>query len=258
MKILRSGLIGGKCTVGVLVVFAVFWVGSVVGEDRPGTDEHRPARELMVRSQIAGNLFGREPVRDEAVLEAMRRVPRHLFVPEAMRRNAYRDTPLPIGFGQTISQPYIVGFMTEALGVDADDVVLEVGTGSGYQAAVLGEIVKRVYSIEIVEPLGKRSAALLKKLGYDNVTVKVGDGYKGWPEHGPFDAIIVTAAPDHVPAPLVEQLKVGGRMVIPVGPEGATQRLLVIEKGKDGKVSRREVMLVRFVPLTREESEDTR
>lgn len=213
-------------------------------------DPYQTVRERMVRVQIGGTLFGRTPVKDARVLDAMREVPRHEFVPESLKARAYEDTPLPIGHDQTISQPYIVGFMTEALRVDEDDIVLEVGTGSGYQAAVLSKLVKQVYSIEIVPALGVESAAVLKTLGHDNVEVRVGDGYLGWPEHAPFDAIIVTAAPDHIPEPLIEQLKPGGRLVIPVGPENATQTLLVIEKDEDGALSRTELMLVRFVPLT--------
>ena len=215
-------------------------------------DETRVARESMVRIQIAGSLFGRTPITDEAVLEAMRTVPRHKFVPPAVAGSAYADRPLPIGHAQTISQPYIVAYMTEALRPKPGDIILEVGTGSGYQAAVLGEIVAEVYSIEIVPELGEAAGALLHKLGYENVHVRVGDGYLGWPEHAPFDGIIVTAAPDHIPQPLIEQLKPGGRLVIPVGPEHQTQTLLVIEKQRDGSITREEKMLVRFVPLTGE------
>lgn len=215
-------------------------------------DEYEAARKRMVRVHIGGDLFGRIPVKDKAVLAAMGKVPRHEFVPEGLRHKAYRDEPLPIGSGQTISQPYIVAFMTEALHLKADDVVLEIGTGSGYQAAVLGEMARQVYSIEIVPELGKRSGKLLSKLGYEHVEVRVGDGYLGWPEHAPFDGIIVTAAPDHIPQPLIDQLKPGGRLVIPVGPERETQTLLVIEKQLDGRLVRTELMLVRFVPFTGE------
>jgi protein-L-isoaspartate(D-aspartate) O-methyltransferase len=204
-----------------------------------------PERAAMVANQIAAR-----GVRNAAVLEAMRAVPRHLFVPPAARDRAYDDRPLPIGHEQTISQPFIVAYMSEALDVSSRHRVLEVGTGSGYQTAVLGRLARQVFSIEIVPELGSRAAALLGELGYHNVVVKVGDGYLGWPEHAPFDRIIVTAAPDHVPQPLVQQLAVGGRMVIPVGPQGGPQELLVVEKGATGVVHRRTIPVV-FVPLTR-------
>jgi protein-L-isoaspartate(D-aspartate) O-methyltransferase len=184
------------------------------------------------------------------VLEVMGKVARHEFVPPAQRRAAYRNRPLSIGSGQTISQPLIVALMTSLLAPKASDTVLEIGTGSGYQAAVLGELVKDVYSIEIVEGLGLSAAATLKRLNYANVHTRIGDGYKGWPEHAPFDSIIVTAAPDHVPPDLIGQLKPGGRLVIPVGR--LTQDLLVITKNEDGTTTRKEVVPVRFVPLTRE------
>jgi protein-L-isoaspartate(D-aspartate) O-methyltransferase len=184
------------------------------------------------------------------VLEAMGKVARHEFVPPAQRYAAYRNRPLSIGSGQTISQPLIVALMTSLLAPKAGDTVLEIGTGSGYQAAVLGELVKDVYSIEIVEGLGLSAAATLKRLNYANVHTRIGDGYKGWPEHAPFDSIIVTAAPDHVPPELIGQLKPGGRLVIPVGR--LTQDLLVITKNEDGTTTRKEVVPVRFVPLTRE------
>ena len=187
---------------------------------------------------------------DARVLAAMRKVPRERFVPENLRDRSYGDHPLPIGYDQTISQPYIVAFMTEQLRPRAEDRVLEIGTGSGYQAAILAELVKEVYSIEIVEPLARRAEATLAQLGYKNVHVKAGDGYKGWPEHAPFDAVIVTCAPDHVPQPLVDQLKEGGRMMIPVGERGR-QELFLLEK-KAGKMKRRSVIPVRFVPMTGE------
>jgi len=187
---------------------------------------------------------------DPRVLRAMGKVPREKFVAKELEARAYEDHPLPIGFGQTISQPYIVAFMTQALKPKPTDRVLEIGTGSGYQAAVLSELVAEVYTIEIVRPLAQRAATVLNALGYKNVLVKGGDGYKGWPEHAPFDAIIVTAAPDHVPKPLVEQLKEGGRMVIPVGKTYA-QELQVLEK--HGRVVRQIASVpVKFVPLTRD------
>jgi protein-L-isoaspartate(D-aspartate) O-methyltransferase len=198
----------------------------------------------MVESQIRAR-----GVEDSLVLAAMRSVPRHLFVPPDLVGVAYTDGPLPIGLGQTISQPYIVALMTELAELEGGETVLEVGTGSGYQAAVLAEIADTVYTIEIVEPLAVTAAARLDSLGYENVVVRAGDGYQGWAEHAPFDAVIVTAAPDHVPGPLVEQLRVGGRLVIPVGD--AYQELLQITKTETGVVERR-VIAVRFVPMTGE------
>ena len=187
---------------------------------------------------------------DEAVLQAMGRVERHRFVPAGVVRDAYANHPLPIGHGQTISQPYIVALMTDLLDLAPDDSVLEIGTGSGYQAAVLAELIEQVYSIEIIEPLAQQAAERLAELGYTNVTTRLGDGYFGWAEHAPFDAIIVTAAASHVPPPLIEQLAPGGRMVIPVGSRFLTQYLLLIEKDADGEVRSRQVTAVRFVPLT--------
>jgi protein-L-isoaspartate(D-aspartate) O-methyltransferase len=187
---------------------------------------------------------------DPRVLQAMDEVPRHEFVPESIRASAYEDRPLPIGHGQTISQPYIVALMTALARIKPDGVVLEVGTGSGYQAAVLAKLASKVYSIEIVEPLGRQAAERLHRLGYTNVEVRIGDGYAGWPEHAPFDAILVTAAPDHVPEPLIEQLKPGGRLVVPVGMPGAIQELMLIQKDPTGRVTRRKVISVSFVPLT--------
>jgi protein-L-isoaspartate(D-aspartate) O-methyltransferase len=187
---------------------------------------------------------------DPRVLRAMGKAPREKFVAKELEASAYEDRPLPIGFGQTISQPFIVAFMTQALKPKATDRVLEIGTGSGYQAAVLGELVAQVYTIEIVRPLAQRAATILNALGYKNVLVKGGDGYKGWPEHAPFDAIIVTAAPDHVPQPLIDQLKEGGRMVIPVGKTYA-QKLQVLEK-RGGVLKQTAALPVKFVPLTRD------
>jgi protein-L-isoaspartate(D-aspartate) O-methyltransferase len=211
----------------------------------PSVDDSLRAERLrMVETQIKAR-----GVTDPQVIRAMREVPRHDFVPERLRSMAYTDGPLPIGEDQTISQPYIVAFMTEALDLQPHDKVLEIGTGSGYQAAVLAEIVDSVFTIEIIESLGKSAEARLKRLGYENVFVRIGDGYQGWPEEAPFDAIIVTAAPDHVPQPLVDQLKMGGRLVIPVG--SGFQELVRITKTADG--TRREDLLpVRFVPMTGE------
>jgi len=187
---------------------------------------------------------------DPRVMKALAGIPRHQFVPDAQRRYAYRNRPLPIGHGQTISQPYIVAIMTDLLKLSPEDRVLEVGTGSGYQAAVLAELAKQVYSIEIIEPLGKRAADLLNKLGYGNIESRIGDGYYGWEAHAPFDAIIVTAAADHIPPPLIAQLKPGGRMMIPVGSRFMTQQLVVVEKDSNNNVTTRLILPVRFVPLT--------
>ncbi len=187
---------------------------------------------------------------DQRVMEVMAKVPRHEFVPSSQQDSAYQNRPLPIGYGQTISQPYIVALMTDLIETRADDRVLEIGTGSAYQAAVLAELVDQVYSIEVVEPLGKAAAERLQRLNYNNVQTRIGDGYYGWPEEAPFDAILVTAAASHVPPPLINQLKAGGRMVIPVGSRFMTQQLLFVEKALDGTVSTRQVMPVVFVPLT--------
>jgi protein-L-isoaspartate(D-aspartate) O-methyltransferase len=187
---------------------------------------------------------------DASILGAMREVPRHALVPEDVRSSAYANRPLPIGYGQTISQPFIVALMTDLARPDKDDVVLEIGTGSGYQAAVLSRLVSRVYSIEIVEPLVRRATERLHSLGYNNITVRQGDGYHGWPEHAPFDAVLVTAAASHIPPPLVGQLKPGGRMVIPVGPAFMAQNLMLVEKDPNGKVQTRVLLPVSFVPLT--------
>lgn len=210
------------------------------------TDHCQTLRNEMVKTQLEGH-----GIHNPYVLNAMRKVPRHLLVPGNVRQLAYADGPLPIGYGQTISQPYIVAFMTEAIDPKPGMKVLEIGTGSGYQAAVLGEIVGEVYTIEIVEPLGTKAKKDLEKLGYKNVHVRVGDGYKGWPEQAPFDAIIVTAAPEKVPQPLKDQLKEGGKMIIPVGSNTDTQELRLLEKRK-GKIRTTSLLPVRFVPFTRD------
>ncbi|MCZ6726185.1 MAG: protein-L-isoaspartate(D-aspartate) O-methyltransferase [Acidobacteria bacterium] len=199
-------------------------------------------RQQMVELQIQ-----RRGVGNEGVLEAMEHVPRHLFVPEAMRADAYVDHPLPIGQGQTISQPYIVALMTALLELDGSEKVLEIGTGSGYQAAVLAELAAEVYTIEIRQELGRQARELLAELGYDNVHVRVGNGYRGWPEQAPFDAIIVTASPPEIPSALVEQLRVGGRMVVPVGAD-AIQDLELLTKTPGGML-RKNIVPVRFVPM---------
>lgn len=210
-------------------------------------------RELVEQVRRDFQMIGVEragPEMDPQVVAAMAKVPRHEFVPKIGRKQAYLNRPLPIGYGQTISQPYIVALMSDLLDVDKDDVVLEIGTGSGYQAAVLSELVAEVYTIEIIEPLGNQSRELLARLGYDNVTTRIRDGYYGWEEHAPFDAIIVTAAASHIPPPLVAQLKPGGKMVIPVGSGFLTQYLVMVEKDDQGTVRTRQLLPVRFVPLT--------
>ena len=187
---------------------------------------------------------------DERVMEAMATIPRHKFVRDKEKVYAYQNRPLPIGHGQTISQPYIVALMTDLLEVGPDASVLEIGTGSGYQAAVLSGLVKNVYSIEIIEPLGTRAANRLEQLGYDNVQTRIGDGYDGWEESAPFDGIMVTAAASHIPPPLLKQLKPDGRMIIPVGSPFLTQQLLLVTKDTDGKIRTRQILPVRFVPFT--------
>jgi protein-L-isoaspartate(D-aspartate) O-methyltransferase len=185
-------------------------------------------------------------------MEAMARVPRQEFVPKHLRHAAYENRPLPIGYGQTISQPYIVAIMTDLLEVEKDDKVLEIGTGSGYQAAVLAELVKELYSIEIIKELGEQARKRLSDLGYQNISVRVGDGYYGLEAHAPFDAIIVTAAAGHIPPPLIQQLKPGGKMVIPVGGAFLTQQLMLVEKTKAGQILTKQLLPVLFVPLTGE------
>jgi len=218
----------------------------LVGCSGPNSDSCAEARKRMVREQLEPAGRG---ITHAGVLAAMAKVPRHELVPEPLRSAAYADSPLPIGLGQTISQPYIVAFMTQALDPQPGDRVLEVGTGSGYQAAVLAELVGAVYTIEIVEPLARRAEADLRRLGYSNVFVRAGDGYLGWPEAAPFDAVIVTCAPDHVPEPLTAQLRDGGRMIIPVGPDGGNQQLILLVKQGD-RLRRQAVLPVRFVPMT--------
>jgi protein-L-isoaspartate(D-aspartate) O-methyltransferase len=187
---------------------------------------------------------------DESIMRVMQNTPRHLFVPEDARPFAYENRPLPIGYGQTISQPYIVALMTDLLQPEPDHKVLEIGTGSGYQAAVLAQLVKQVFSIEIIEELGQSSTRLLNELGYDNVSTRIADGYDGWPEHAPFDSIIVTAAISHIPPPLVRQLKNGGTMVIPVGTGFQTQQVTLVEKDLTGEITTRQIIPVIFVPFT--------
>ncbi len=218
------------------------------GKTKP--DPSQSSRDAMVDTQIAAR-----GIRDARVLQALREEPRHLYVPEARRHRAYGDHPLPIGHDQTISQPYIVARMTEALELRPGDKVLEIGTGSGYQAAILGRMGMRTYSIEIVAPLCRSSREILDRLGHKDVRTRCGDGYGGWPDAAPFDAILVTAAPEHIPTPLIDQLAVGGRLVIPVG--GGQQWLLRLRKAPDGTLQRETLDAVRFVPMTGKAREET-
>lgn len=218
------------------------------------TENHDDLRRNLIRQIIddvrSTSMYLNKTALDEQVMIAMSSVPRHSFVPKAYRRLAYANRPLPIGEGQTISQPYIVAVMTDLLHIQPSDVVLEIGTGSGYQAAVLAELANQVFTIEIIKNLQKSAAERLKRLGYTNVETKLGDGYYGWEEHAPFDAIMVTAAAGQIPPPLIQQLKPGGRMIIPVGGAFMTQYLMLVEKRLDGTVSTRQILPVRFVPLT--------
>ena len=234
-----------------LVIVFMLGTAARAGEDRYAAERADMIAAIVKDVRRTASYTGRKDF-DERVMEAMTSVPRHEFVPVDLQPVGYENRPLPIGYGQTISQPYIVALMTDLMGIDTDDVVLEVGTGSGYQAAVLSGLVKHVYTIEIIEPLEQQAKIRLARLGYDNVTTRLGDGYYGWAEHAPFDAIIVTAAAGHVPPPLIEQLKPGGRIVIPVGGRFLTQQLLLVEKTQAGDVKTRQVLPVRFVPLTGE------
>lgn len=225
-----------------LLLFAII-LGAMVFQKE---DPYKSKRLNMVRTQIEAR--GIDNVK---ILTSMRKVPRHLFVPEEQQQYAYEDRPLPIGYSQTISQPYIVAYMTAEVRPGNDDTVLEIGTGSGYQAAVLSEIVDQVYSLEIIPGLGNEAKERLESLGYENVHVKVSDGYYGWKEKAPFDAIIVTAAAREIPPPIIEQLNEGGRMIIPVGPQYGAQVLILLEK-KHGKIKKRTLLPVAFVPFTRD------
>ena len=204
-------------------------------------------RKLMIKNQLQSR-----GIRDDAVLEVMRSVERHNFVPENYRDRAYSDGPLPIGHGQTISQPYIVAFMTEQLQVSSQHKILEIGTGSGYQAAILGELAKHVFTIEIIPELAEDAKNILNHLSYKNITVRAGDGYKGWPEEAPFERIMVTAAPTEIPQTLIDQLAPGGRMILPVGAQFLVQYLWVIEKDDQGTVTKEKILPVRFVPMVKE------
>jgi len=210
-------------------------------------DDFQHLREHMVMEQIVAR-----GIKNEAVLKALRQVPRHLFVPDELKDLAYTDRPLPIGYGQTISQPYIVALMTELINPHPPDRVLEIGTGSGYQAAILAQLVKDVYTVEIIRPLWQRAEEQFRRLNYQNITTRWDDGYYGWEEHAPYDAIVVTCAVEFVPPPLLKQLKKGGRMVVPVGPPFYTQELLLIQKNMEGRISTEVIEKVLFVSLSRE------
>jgi protein-L-isoaspartate(D-aspartate) O-methyltransferase len=234
-----------------LVLLAVTHAGRSAAQDRHSAQRARMVAEVAAMARETSAFTGR-PRFSEAVMTAMGRVPRHRFVPSIQEVFAYENRPLPIGEGQTISQPFLVALMTDLLDPKPGDTVLEVGTGSGYQAAVLAELVAKVYTIEIVEPLGRRAMLLLEQLAYRNVDVRIGDGYNGWPEAAPFDSIVVTAAPAEIPKTLIDQLKPGGRMVIPAGGSSDGQYLLLVEKQPDGTPKTKRTLPVRFVPLTRD------
>jgi protein-L-isoaspartate(D-aspartate) O-methyltransferase len=243
-----------------VVFITLFWIlaGAIgqgratgAGGEEKAQERFRLLREAMVREQIEKPPDYRDPVKDPKILEAMRSVPRHLFVPSSDVSRAYGDFPIPIGHGQTISQPYVVALMTELLQVKPEHEVLEIGTGSGYQAAVLSTLVKEVYTIEIIKPLAIQAEQRLKRLGYLNVQVKIADGYYGWEQYAPFDRIIVTCAATFVPPPLLKQLKRGGKMCIPVGAQYTVQYLTMIEKSEAGAITMRKSLPVGFVPFTR-------
>ena len=240
-----------------MLPFVLALLVSLGSASAAGEPDYAKLRQLLIESieddVRATRAYTGKARLDNRVMAALARVPRHEFVPESERAYAYHNRPLPIGYGQTISQPYIVALMTDLLAVDEDSVVLEIGTGSAYQAAVLADLVARVYTIEIIAPLGHAARQRLARLGYGNVEVRIGDGYDGWAEHAPFDAIMVTAAASHVPPPLLGQLKPGGRLVIPVGDRFFTQQLILIEKRDDGALTTTQVLPVRFVPLVRAE-----
>jgi len=229
----------------VIAVLSTHRAGPLVHAAEFTDYDFQKQRLAMVKDQIM-----ERGIKDRSVIEAMTAVPRHKFVSDNYLNRAYNDSPLPIGYGQTISQPYIVAYMTEILNLNKNSRVLEVGTGSGYQAAIFSPIVKQVYTIEIIPELAKLAAVRLKDLGYHNIEVAIGDGYYGWNRYAPFDAIIVTAAAGHIPPPLIEQLKNNGRMIIPVGGSFLVQNLILVSKDKDGNVTTRNLIPVRFVPLT--------
>ena len=233
----------------IAIIMLMMCTGSGVAKENKTTAQQQMIQTIEHDVALTSIATGRLHL-NKKVLDAMSTVPRHKFVPSSRIKYAYENRPLPIGHGQTISQPYIVALMTDLLDIKEGDKVLEIGTGSGYQAAILAELTRSVYSIEIIEPLGKKAAQQLNELGYSFIQTRIGDGYYGWKEAAPFDRIIVTAAADHIPPPLIEQLSPGGRMVIPVGGHFMTQQLMVVEKSKDGKVRSRQILPVAFVPLT--------
>lgn len=233
----------------MLGVFLFFGCVSLSQAGEYDTERRQMVKEVQADAADTSSFSGTSAL-SPSVIAAMLKVERHRFVPALLSSVAYLNRPLPIGYGQTISQPFIVALMTDLMKIKPGDKVLEIGTGSGYQAAILAELASSVYTIEIIEPLGKQAAERLKSLGYRNVTTKVGDGYYGWPEAAPFDAIMVTAAASHVPPPLIKQLKPGGRMVIPLGTQFMTQYLMLVEKEPDGSVTTRQILPVKFVPLT--------
>jgi protein-L-isoaspartate(D-aspartate) O-methyltransferase len=238
----------------MLATWLLLIAGNCLIDQAAAGDRFADSREQMIRLIEADVRTTSQHLKraalDTRVLDAMARVPRHEFVPRGVIDKAYENRPLPIGHGQTISQPYIVAIMTDLLDIEPGQRILEIGTGSGYQAAVLAEVGARVWSIEIIEALGEKAQTRLQHLGYDKVEVRLGDGYYGWPEHAPFDAIIVTAAASHVPPPLLQQLKPGAKMIIPVGSRFSVQQLVLITRGADDEFITRQVLPVRFVPLT--------
>jgi protein-L-isoaspartate(D-aspartate) O-methyltransferase len=240
-----------QCLVALAGTLVPVGAGMMETEAQDGYERERArmVEEIAALARETRVETGRAAL-SERVMAAMSKVPRHEFVPAGERRNAYANRPLSIGLGQTISQPYIVALMSDFMDVKPGDRVLEIGTGSGYQAAVLSELAGTVYTVEIVEPIAREAQERLKRLNYRNVVARTGDGYRGWPEHAPFDSIMVTAAPREVPQPLIDQLKPGGRLVVPVGGQLAGQSLLLVEKRADGTITRRDVLAVRFVPLT--------
>ncbi|WP_455201824.1 protein-L-isoaspartate(D-aspartate) O-methyltransferase [Kaarinaea lacus] len=235
---------------GLMILFTAYPT-MLCAEDKYTKARHSLVKEIIADVQATSLYLDKEAL-DPRVMDAMAKVPRHEFVPFMQKSYAYQNRPLPIGHGQTISQPYIVAIMTDLIKPEPDHRILEIGTGSGYQAAILSEVVKEVYTIEIVSPLGKQAAERLKKLRYRNIHTRIGDGYYGWEEAAPFDGIVVTAAASHVPPPLIKQLKPGGLMIIPVGSPFLVQHLVIVEKHADGKVTSKQILPVRFVPLTGE------
>ena len=247
----RVGLYEMKTRIVTVFLVSLVFLASVYAGDRHETERREMIAAIMETVVETQSYTGIDAL-DGRVMQAITAVPRHQFVPGPLREFAYLNRALPIGEGQTISQPYIVALMTHLLGVNEDSNVLEIGTGSGYQAAVLARLVRHVYTIEIIESLGRRAEDTLVRLGFDNVTVKIGDGYIGWEEHALFDAIIVTAAPEEVPQPLIDQLKPGARMVIPVGPNFGYQTLRVLEKQENGEIRETDILPVGFVPFVRD------